>query len=225
MNKLSDRQKHLVENTKEASITVDVGCDHGIIGTTLLKENKTKFLIATDISAPSAKKAKILLEKCGLASRASVRIGDGLKTIKDDEIPDQILIAGMGGKEICHILENYKKICLAKHFVFQPMKELAFFREYLNTHGFKILKDFVFCDKDKFYHLITAKIGKQKLTKSQIYFGKNIECSVDYFLWLNKKQEKLNKILCGLPSQNEKIKKIKSCLKMIERIKSKGEKQ
>ncbi|MBR1925952.1 MAG: SAM-dependent methyltransferase [Clostridia bacterium] len=217
MTNLSLRQQKIVDATKNFEVTCDVGCDHGYIGVELLKNNKTKFLIASDISEKSVKKAENLLKKENLLEFASIKVCDGLSSI--DKNVDQIIIAGMGGKEIVHILSEYKNIKNTKYFAFQPMNELVFFRKFLEKINLKIIKDFIVYDK-KFYHIITAKNGDFKLTDFQSKWGyKPKQRNSDYFLWLDKKEEKIKNIVTKLPKYNEKSEKFLKCLSEIKKIK------
>ncbi len=213
------RQAEIVNLCKNFDTTCDVGCDHGIISVLLLLENKTKFVIATDISKKCVQKAEVLLKKYGLENRSSTRCANGLGGILPNENPEQIVIAGMGGSEIVEILSAYTK--KSKYLALQPMKEIPKVREYLTKNGYKIEEDFVIEDRGKFYHLISASIGKQELSKSEINFGKATKHSEDYFLWLSEKEKKLEKILDCIPEENEKSNKILDCLKMIKNIKEK----
>ena len=220
MNNLTKRQQAILSVCKKSEKTVDVGCDHGYIGVNLLKTNKTKFLIATDISAPSAKKTEKLLKESNLSSKASVRVGDGLETIKSGEIVDQVIIAGMGGKEIIHILSSFKNTKNIKHIVLQPMNELLSVRKYLSENQLKIKKDIVFFDK-KFYHIITVSQGNSPISLFKQKWGaKTKDRNKDYFLWIKHKEEKIIKILSGIKSTNEKYKIFMSCLNDIKKIKA-----
>ena len=221
MNNLSTRQKALIDACKKFHTTCDVGCDHGYIGVSLLKNRKTNFLIATDISAPSVHKTEVLLKQHNLQNSASIRVGDGLETVKSSENVEQIIIAGMGGKEIVHILSEYKSLKKTKHFVFQPMNELQVFRKYLSDNNIKIQKDIVIFDK-KFYHIITAKPQENSSLSPfrQKWGAKTKDRNKDYFLWLAEKEKKLTKILNNLPKNNEKEKEILKCLNDIKRIKA-----
>ena len=220
MNNLSIRQQAIVDVCKKCETTCDVGCDHGYIGVSLLKNNKTKFLIATDISKPSANKTAVLLKENSKEKFASIRVGDGLSTIKPKENVEQIIIAGMGGKEIIHILSEYKNIQKTKHFVFQPMNELQVFRKYLSDHNIKIQKDIVVFDK-KFYHIITATPKPNSLSSFKQKWGANAKNrNKDYYLWLTEKERKIKKIIKGLPKNNEKEKMFLSCLNDIKKIRA-----
>lgn len=220
MNKLTKRQTVIVNSAKKLPVTADVGCDHGYIGTELLLQNKTDFLIASDISAPSLEKAVKLLKKNGLTQKSCTRVGDGLEVIRPDEKVDQIIIAGMGGKEIMDILEKYPDKKSVSHWIFQPMKEVAELRAYLQKNNLKILHDMVVSERKKYYHIITAEYGRQKLSPFELDFGAVAgDRNGDYFEWLEQKQKKVRKILENLPENNEKFKVFQQCLKNIEKIK------
>ncbi len=223
MSNLTLRQQTLVDISKKSNLTIDVGCDHGYVGFGLLESKKTKFLIASDISKKCAQKTEKLLKEKNLEKFAFVRVGDGI-VAKPNEKIDQVVVAGMGGKEIVHILTNFKPKTDV-HFVLQPMKELVFLRKFLSENGFKILKDFVLKDKQKFYHMITAKIGNQTLSKTKQRWGAKPHLNnVDFFEWINQKEQKIKNILSNLPQNSTKEKDFVRCLKEIEKLKSKRSK-
>lgn len=222
MNNLTLRQQTLVDLAKKSKVTIDVGCDHGYVGVSLLENGKTKFLIASDISEKCAKKTAKLLEEKNLSNCATTKVCDGIVLGKDESL-DQAIIAGMGGKEIVHILENFKPKNQT-HFVLQPMKELVLLRKFLSENGFKILKDFVIQEKGKFYHMLTAKLGSQKLSPSKQKWGAKPNCSEAYFCWLNQKQQKIENILKNMPKNNPKQEHFLRCLKEINLIKAKRRK-
>lgn len=218
MNNLTKRQQTLVDLAKKSNITTDVGCDHGFVGVSILKNKKTKFLVASDISQKCAQKTANLLKLEGLENQADVRVGDGIVK-KPNEVFNQIIIAGMGGKEIMHILSEFKQKTDA-HYILQPMKELKLLRKFLSENGFVITKDFVLKDKNKFYHMLTAKHGDQKLSEFKQKWGaKSHTNNPDFFEWLSQKEQKLNQILSKLPASSTKQKEFEKCLNEIEKLK------
>jgi len=220
MSKLTKRQQNIINLSKKLPVTVDVGCDHGYIGVQLLLDQTTDFLIATDISAPSLEKTKKLLEENNLIKKSSTRVGDGLQVIAPSEKIDQVIIAGMGGKEIMDILEKYPNKKTVSHWIFQPMKEVSHLRDYLQKNNLKILHDMVVSERKKYYHIITAEYGKYKLSPLERDFGAiQKDRNKDYFEWIKQKQKKVQKILENLPKNNEKIAHFEQCLKNIEKIK------
>ena len=92
-------------------VVCEIGADHGYITYQLFKTKKIKFAFLTDISAKSLQKAKNLFANSKFASKVAFGVGDGLEAL--DKIDqnifiknpiEQIVIAGMGGKEIIQIL-------------------------------------------------------------------------------------------------------------------------
>lgn len=220
MDKLTKRQQSLVEVAKNLRTTADVGCDHGYIGAKLLADKKTQFLIASDISPLSVDKAKKLLKKHNLSEQSSTRVGFGLDVIADNEQVEQVIIAGMGGKEMIDILSKYPSVSKVKHWVFQPMKEVSTFREYLSNKGLRILQDFIVAERGKYYHIITAESGKQQLSKLQVDFGLNAyQADEGYQAWLERKKTKVQKILKDIPKDSERYGHFEQCLKNIKKIK------
>ena len=74
----------------------DVGCDHGTLACYIVQTGRAERAIATDISAPSLKKAERLAEELGLTDLVETRVGDGLDPVADGEA-DVVVLAGMGG--------------------------------------------------------------------------------------------------------------------------------
>ena len=81
---LSYRLNEIVKLCGKAKRVADVGCDHGKVLAELAK-NKAEFLIATDISEPSVKKAEQLLTQLNFKN-FSVRVGDGCQTLTNKHL-------------------------------------------------------------------------------------------------------------------------------------------
>ena len=152
-------------------VVADIGADHGLLSKILIDEGRAKKIIATDISAPSLQKTRDLVEKNLLASQIECRVGDGLKPLLQNEV-DLAIIAGMGGYEIIKILEQSKSLGII-NYIFQPVQNAVQLRTYLQDNGYSIKKDFLICDKTKFYNTIYVSFcGKpEKLSYNEIEFG------------------------------------------------------
>ena len=59
----------------------DIGCDHGRLTAALLQKQICRFVIASDISAPSLEKTRQLISRIGLSDRVSFRVGDGCNVL------------------------------------------------------------------------------------------------------------------------------------------------
>lgn len=138
----------------------DIGCDHGRFSVAVLQHNAAKSVIASDISAASLEKAKLLTKRCGFAGQIEFRCADGFETFSPGEI-DKAVLTGMGGELIVSILEeNTPVVDMLEKIVMQPMRGEAELREYLYRNGFTVLDEEVVYDSGRYYQLISAKRGK-----------------------------------------------------------------
>ena len=145
----------------------DIGCDHGYLAEKVLKENKFEKVIISDISSKSLQKAIDLLKPYG--DRVTAIVSDGFDNFTI--LPDEVVIAGMGGEEIVKILSNAKS--LPKRLVLAPQKNSDKVRKFLILFGYKILKDFTFKDKNKFYDAIVAEEGVDEYSEEELLFGRD----------------------------------------------------
>lgn len=198
----SERLKIIFSVLPECRKFADVGCDHGYIAKEMLVSGKAEIVVASDISAPSLNKARLLLGEFGKS--AECVLSDGLKQITTDT--DLVLIAGMGGEEIISILLSSP--FLPEKLVVQPMKNADKLRKTLLSLGYAFKKDFMFKDV-KFYDLIYAEKGLDDLTENEILFGRdNLNGNNKAFKeYLGKEIEKYEAILSGdlTPSVREEI--------------------
>ena len=157
------------------SIVGDVGTDHGYIPAYLISNNISKYIIATDISQGSLNKAINYVKELQFEKRIETRLGNGLEIFKPFEI-DTVIIAGMGGLLIQEILEqNIEMTNSITNFILQPMIAGKELREYLINNKFKIVKETLAKEDNKFYEIIYAKKGIDSIDKD-IYFeiGKSL---------------------------------------------------
>lgn len=215
---MTKRQREIANLITESELTADVGCDHGILSLYVLQNNLAKNLVATDISAPSLDKTINLLRRYGLLKRAKCVVCDGLPA---DYKFDQVLIAGMGGREICKILSNYFAHSTVRPvLVLQPMRDFVLVRKLLIENGYKICEDKIIYDK-KFYLLLRAESGEQTLTQEQMLFG---AVASNYFLpdfarWLDYKIEKTTQILGKIAVLDRKHQELSQFLQQCKDIK------
>ncbi len=153
-----------------SGVVADIGADHGYLAKLLIEEKRAKKVLATDISSLSIEKTRNLSKRYNLEKQIECRVGDGLAVLKSGEV-DLAVVAGMGGYEIIKILE--KGSPKVDHYILQPAQNVIELRKYLVSHKFKITKDFIVKDKNKFYNTIEAKKSNrvQKLTPMEIEYG------------------------------------------------------
>jgi tRNA (adenine22-N1)-methyltransferase len=141
----------------------------------LISNNISKYIIATDISQGSLNKAINYVKELQFEKRIETRLGNGLEIFKPFEI-DTVIIAGMGGLLIQEILEqNIEMTNSITNFILQPMIAGKELREYLINNKFKIVKETLAKEDNKFYEIIYAKKGIDSIDKD-IYFeiGKSL---------------------------------------------------
>ena len=164
---MTERMKIISSYISSGKVFADIGCDHGYISKWVLDNDRFEKVIISDISKPSLQKAIDLLKPYG--DRVIAYLGDGFENFKI--IPDECLIAGMGGEEIIKILKSAKT--LPYSLVLAPQKNTNKVRETLIKLGYKIINDFTFYSQKKYYDLIRAEKGEDSYTLDEIEFGRD----------------------------------------------------
>ncbi len=165
---MTKRQRLICAHLPCVETLADVGCDHGYMTQFALENGRCKKVYLTDVSRESLQKAQTLLVKEIEEGRCEAICCDGLNGLKD--IPDCVLIAGMGGEEMIKILTDYP---LPKHFVLQPMKNSEKVRAFLLGRGCKITADYTFED-GKYYDLIVGEgAGDTQYDGWELEFGRD----------------------------------------------------
>ena len=211
----SKRIQNIIAVLPHCNTLADVGCDHGYVGISALRQNKANNVVFCDISMPSLKKAQ---QNCpqNLQNRATFVCTDG---IPQNSNPDCAVIAGMGGLEIISILS---KTTLPNFLVLQPMKNALQLRVFLQQN-YEILTDRLFFDGNKYYNLITAKLGKSlPQSQLQLVFGKDnlTNPSKDFVGYLSKEQTTLKNILkqCNDAEVQERLNLVQQAFATIQEV-------
>lgn len=147
----------------------DIGCDHGRLGAFLIQTGQCKAMQLTDISEPSLKKARSLMDNLGIADRVRFAVGDGLLALEGT--PDVIVIAGMGGATIAQILENGGEKLGAARLVLQPNVAAPQLRKALCGLDYGITDEQVVQDGRRCYVVIQAEPGKADYGLKQLTVG------------------------------------------------------
>lgn len=138
----------------------DIGTDHAHLPVYLLQENRIVRAIAADIGEGPADAARRTVGAAGLADKVAVRVGDGLSVISPEEVTD-IVIAGMGGETIIHILSEARWLKKGDYrLVLQPMSKTVELREWLFENGFVIEEEHLVKDGHHLYCVMAVGIGK-----------------------------------------------------------------
>lgn len=213
---MTDRLEKIFSVIPDCEVFADIGCDHGYIAKNMLDRKKCSRVIISDISKACLQKAETLLAEYLKNGTATAVVSDGFSKVKGC---DTALISGMGGKEIISIIEKAES--LPQTLVLQPMKSVSELRRFITGFGYKIVYDRMFKAQGKFYDLIVAEKGFEKLTEEQIEFGKDNLTDVhsDFVEYINKNILKLDECLNN-PDMSEqatkevadRIERLKKCL-------------
>ncbi|MBR5439575.1 MAG: SAM-dependent methyltransferase [Clostridia bacterium] len=187
---MTKRLKTLYSLVNKGGVFADVGCDHGYVAKYALDSEDFESVIISDISKLSLEKAEKLLKP--YKNKVKSYVCDGLDGYEIE--PDVVFIAGMGGEEICSILQKSK--FRVKQLVLSPQKNSNKVRKLLIDLGYKIDSDFTFFDK-KFYDAISATIGKDNYTQKELIFGRdNLKLrSAEFLDKLNMEAKILNSVI------------------------------
>lgn len=168
---ISQRLMALADMVSPGGVVADIGCDHGYLAQYLLNTGRAKSVIATDISAPSLKKAQILLRP--FAGRASVRLGAGLEVLRPGEA-DTIVIAGMGGHEIVSIVQKSSAQAKESALILGPHRDVPLLRAYLLDAGFVLREERLVLERGVWYTFLRAEAGIQSVpyTPLEIELGR-----------------------------------------------------
>lgn len=158
MVKLSKRLSHLADMAR-FPVLADVGTDHGYLPIYLLQSGKIQKAFAMDIGEGPLLAAKEHVRACGLDDYITARRSDGVSALEPGEA-DTILIAGMGGDVMLHILkEGEPVIRAAKELILQPQSKIKEVRQYLFCAGYEIDREDMVFEDGKYYPMLRAVPG------------------------------------------------------------------
>lgn len=153
---LDARLSQVAAFVRKGSRVADIGTDHAHLPVELIRSGVCTYAIASDVKTGPVAAANRTVGEADLSDKIDVRLGNGLQTVKSEEI-DDIVIAGMGGETIAMILDDAP---WAKHeryrLILQPMTRAEKLRRYLWENGFDILTEAVVQDGRHWYTVIHA---------------------------------------------------------------------
>ncbi len=174
MVKISNRLMTAAALVTQGYTLADVGTDHGYIPIYLLQQKKIPSAIAMDINEGPLERAKEHIALYGLQAYIQTRLSDGVAALKPGEV-EAVLIAGMGGGLVMHILKDGEKVCQsAKELILQPQSEIEHVREFLREEGYTILAEDMVYEDGKFYPMMKVQYqgeNVEELKLSDLYGG------------------------------------------------------
>lgn len=134
---LKDKRLLLCAELVTGNYICDIGTDHGYLPAYLVITGRCRRAVAADINEMPLEAAKSVFARENISDKADFFLSDGLKNVPLEGVTD-IVIAGMGGELISHILSADKRVkSFGGAFILQPMTRAADLRKYLAENGFE----------------------------------------------------------------------------------------
>ena len=200
MPKLSYRLSVIASLVPKGARVCDIGTDHGYLAIELIKTEKAKKVIATDIGEKPLSNARKNIELSKL-SGIELRLGNGLSCIKEEET-DTVIIAGMGGEVIADILKNGANIATEKDtlILLQPTTSPEILRAFLYENGYNILNEIPIYENSKLYSVLSVKYTGEKKNFSgfDCFIGKVTPETEAGVLYIKKQQKRCFECMTAL---------------------------
>lgn len=173
---LQPRLHLLADLVPEGAKLADIGTDHGYLPVYLLQKGRITSAIAADIGQAPLDHARHTARQYGVEEHLRFLCCDGLRGIGPEDA-DTVVIAGMGGETIIHILSQAPWTKEGKTLLLlQPMTKQEDLRRWLNENGYAQCAERLVRDKDYLYPVLTAFGGAQPpLSEGELYGGVDIE--------------------------------------------------
>lgn len=153
---LDNRLKTCADFVTGKGIAVDVGTDHAYLAAELVASGKCSRVIASDINPGPLESAARTVEKYGVSENVELVLSDGLQNVNMENVTD-IIIAGMGGETIIHILQNGVILSGNIRLILQPMSKPELLRKWLYDHTFEIVSEKAVEADGKLYTVMCAE--------------------------------------------------------------------
>ena len=168
---LSKRLQRCADYIGKTNRVADIGCDHGYLGISLLKNGQAQSVIAADIRPMPLQAAKENAKRFGFEQQMEFFLSDGAAAIPRDF--DVMVCAGIGADTMISIMENAPWLKSTSYrLVLQCQSKTAMLRKYLNENGFSIVRESALKD-GRFLYTVMEVVFKQDapFTPGQCYFS------------------------------------------------------
>lgn len=196
---LTPRLETVARRVPKGAHLADVGTDHAYLPTWLLSRGHIPFAVCTDLRSGPLARARETVERWEVADKVSLRLCDGLAGVEPGEV-DCVVIAGMGGETILHILAQapwtVEKTCIV-----QPMSSLPDLRAGVGALGLHIAGETLVREGDALYVVMDLASGTEgPLTAAQLQVGRAENHRNDplWPLYLRQEEGRLVRALAGL---------------------------
>lgn len=194
---LQPRLQLLADLVADGSRVADIGTDHGYLPVHLLQAGRIPLAIAADVGHEPLQHAVRTAEEYGVAG-IDFRLCDGLRGISPQEV-DTIVIAGMGGETIIHILSaaDWTKTPGRYTLLLQPMTKTGELRRWLSDNGYRFTAERLVWDKDFLYPVMVVTGGEQHISGMEQEYGVCLADDPLYGEFLDRQIAKLQRAAEG----------------------------
>ena len=178
----------------------DVGTDHALLPLWLLKKEKIRSAVATDINELPLRRAQANAEKAE-EDRIRFVLCDGLAGV-DPQEADTVVIAGLGGENIADILRRSPWSCRdGITLILQPMSRTEILCRSFFELGLKLEREQLVEDTGRVYPIFQLSRGEMQPWKSGEYYTglfSMLEGSPLLQRFLSEQQRRLKSAVDGL---------------------------
>jgi tRNA (adenine22-N1)-methyltransferase len=211
--RLSPRLSVIAGLVPECRRLLDVGTDHAWLPIELVRRGRCQQAVAIDLRNGPLAIASRNVTAAGLTAKIAVCQGNGLTDVLLD--PDDIVVlAGLGGNEMMHVLGDRPRNCRA--IILQPMKSLPELRFWLSEHGYLIDAERLAIEQHRAYAILRCRYVGLKITLSRLeaIVGPNLlqEKPSGFAVYLHQLLTRLKKQSHGDPSLAGPIGEIRALL-------------
>ena len=209
MINLSIRLKTIYDMVEPNLNVCDLCSDHGLIPISLIKNNISNKVIATDITESSIDKIKYnsnLYLNHVQSKKLDIRKGDGLSIIDYHEF-DILIISGIGTDLMIDILSNIQKYEF-KYLILSPQTKIETFRQYLIDNNFFIQNEKIVFDDEQYYFILKVTKNnnniKQEYKDYELMYSKYLIQDKDPILYkyLNKQLNQYADLITKIKNSN-----------------------
>ena len=172
---LDERLERIASLVPACALAADIGADHGLLGTALLRRGVCGRVLFADISEKALSHARETVRRCGFEDRACFAVADGLEALRAVDAPcGCAVIAGMGGKTIAEILRGGAGLLPPDAaLVLSAHTEHRLVREAVQAIGWHIAREEVCLCAGRYYLVWRAEPGAQApWTEAELLCGR-----------------------------------------------------
>lgn len=200
---LTKRLQSIYNLVDADSITLDVGCDHGLLSIFLRKNNKSKLSYVSDINQNALNQAISNISSHNVSKTIPI-LGDGTNVSCINDI-NTLIISGLGSDTIINILSRDISV-LPNNIILCSNNNYFNIRKYLISINYFVSQETIVKDNNKYY--VTIKFSKYKTNKNINLYLPNTEKNSLYFEYISYLYNQKKSIFDQIPNRLF-IKKIK----------------